>query len=148
MYCIVYSTGRQAHYFRMVTLKQRRKIKEWIHSRITLAVLFILVVLMVTPVWNMYERYDESERLLAETEERASEIRSQKERIERQIQFLESDLGQERELRQRFMAGREGEQVAVILESQESFEYEEEEEGADGFLQAVGSWIGGLFSVE
>ena len=100
----------------MVTLKTRRKIREWLSSRLAVGVLVVLFLLLVSPVWSMYRNYTESRELRSEAEREMEEITAQSERIEDEIRYLQSELGREDELRQRFTAGREGERVAIIFD--------------------------------
>lgn len=92
----------------------------------------------------MYRNYSESRELLYDSKERMETLVEQGERLERDIEYLESDLGKEAELRKRFGTGREGELMAVVMD----FEYKKKidlETPEEGFWQDIKERIKGIF---
>jgi len=128
----------------MFSLSTKRKLRRWFYSRSVLILLLILIVLISTPVIDMYRNYSESRELLYDSKERMETLVEQGERLERDIEYLESDLGKEAELRKRFGTGREGELMAVVMD----FEYKKKidlETPEEGFWQDIKERIKGIF---
>ncbi|MGM0628806.1 MAG: hypothetical protein ACQESA_00045 [Patescibacteria group bacterium] len=122
----------------------KRKIKEWVYSRVTLVALLILVGLMLFPVWNMYNNYSESKALLSGSVSKMEELKEEKHELERELDYLESDFGREAEIRRRFRTGKEGEVMAVIVEDEEK-DKNNEEKVEKGNWGRFSDWIKGLF---
>ncbi|MGM0482471.1 MAG: hypothetical protein ACQEP6_01230 [Patescibacteria group bacterium] len=123
----------------------KRKIKEWVYSRFALVSLLILVGLMLFPVWNMYKNYSESESMLSGSVAKMEELKEEKYELEKELDYLESDLGREAEIRKRFRTGKEGEVMAVIVEEEEGTQDGTEEE-KKGTWDRFSGWVKGLFN--
>ena len=126
----------------MFSLTTKRKVRAWGYSRLSLIFVLILVLLMVSSVWDMYRKYSESRDMLLDSRERMGALVVEKDEVEAVVEYLESDLGREAEIRRRFRTGREGERMVVIVED-EAAESEEEEEEPGGFWSSFKSWISG-----
>lgn len=130
----------------MFTLSSKRKLKKWVYSKISLVFLLFLVVLMFSPVLNMYKSYSESKEALSVLQSRMESIVSQKILLERDINYLKSDLGRESEIRRRFGTGKEGELMAFVIDSEskknlEKIETGEEETSWEKFK----NWLTNIF---
>ncbi|MFP4539668.1 MAG: hypothetical protein ACLFNN_01880 [Candidatus Paceibacterota bacterium] len=129
----------------MLQLTTKRKLKKWVWSRLSLVTLLLLVFLMFIPVWNMYNKYSESKGDHLAAKARMDELLSKKEKFESEIDYLESSLGKEAEVRS-FNAGKEGEQMAVIIEDERLEENDDlEDNKKEGFWKKVKGWFTSLF---
>ncbi|MEX0930985.1 MAG: septum formation initiator family protein [Candidatus Paceibacterota bacterium] len=90
------------------------------YSKITLVVLFFLCLLLMTSV---YERYT-IERKMAErrneVEEKLRILQDRKYGLEEKVQYLEAEEGIEAEIRKNFDVAREGEQVVIIVDNEQT----------------------------
>ncbi len=112
----------------MLTLSSKRKLKKWLYSKFSLVFLLILIILMFSPVFNMYKSYSESKGSLLGLEDSMESILSQQLLLEEDIDYLKSDLGRESEIRRRFGTGKEGELMAFVIENQSKKIIEKKEE--------------------
>lgn len=112
----------------MLTLSSKRKLKKWLYSKFSLVFLLILIILMFSPVLNMYKSYSESKGSLLGLEDSMESILSQQLLLEEDIDYLKSDLGRESEIRRRFGTGKEGELMAFVIENQSKKIIEKKEE--------------------
>jgi hypothetical protein len=128
----------------MLTLSRKRKLKKWLYSRYSLFFLLVLIVLMFTPVFNMYKSYSESKRSLLVLEDSMENILSQKLLLEEDIDYLKSDLGRESEIRRRFGTGKEGELMAFVIESESKKIVEKKEEEKNSW-EKLKNWLKEIF---
>jgi hypothetical protein len=100
----------------MFDFYQKRKIRALVNSRYTQGVLLLLVFMIG---WSAFVRYQiavemSDRRELAAHE--ASVLRSQKDALQEQVEYLSNERGIEAEMRRQFDVALEGEQVVVIVE--------------------------------
>ena len=103
----------------MLDFYQKRKLRSIMNSRWTQGILGVLAVIMLL---NAFERYTIADmmsgrRELVEME--AAALKSQKEALESQVQYLRDERGLEAEMRRQFDIALPGEEVVVILEDEE-----------------------------
>jgi cell division protein FtsB len=101
----------------MSRLKNRNKIRKIVYSWFTLFLLLIIVILLGRGVWNVYK----NENVSSYNEERSNEVyRKLEDRsnfLSSEIDALETDKGIETEIRDKFRVVKEGEQLAIIINS-------------------------------
>jgi len=100
----------------MFDFYQKRKIRALVNSRYTQGVLLLLVLLVG---WSAVVRYQiavemSDRRALAAQE--AQLLRSQKDALQEQVEYLSNERGIEAEMRRQFDVALDGEQVVVIVE--------------------------------
>lgn len=95
---------------------QRRKLRTALAAPITRILLFVLVLMMS---WSAYTRYkiaSDMEVRRASAERELNDLKTQKESLGKQVQYLKDDRGIEAEMRRQFDVALENEQVVVIVE--------------------------------
>lgn len=126
----------------MFEFYEKRRLKRLVYSKPVIGVLGILVMLACVPVYNVYTKFiDTFERKeavaaeLARVEHRESVLREE-------IERLDTPLGQEAEIRQKYELGKEGEQLIIIVEEPEEEKPEEisEEQEDRSRLRALLPW--------
>lgn len=102
----------------MFDFYQKRKLREVLNSRITQALLFVLIGLMGYSAYGRYEIAMEMQdrREVAEAEVQA--LQERKTELKERVDYLSSERGQEAELRRQFDVALPGEQVVVIVEEE------------------------------
>lgn len=83
-----------------------------------LAVLFLVVVVGVA-VWEVYGKEYESRLLRQQAEREANDLREQKDTLTAHLERLKTDRGKEAALRSQYGVAREGEELIVIVETQQ-----------------------------
>jgi len=101
----------------MFDFHEKRKIRNWIYSKFTIAVLMVLIGFLSVSVYERFsamrmiaEKRAEKERELQDLEVQASTLRAK-------LEYLEEGRGVEEELRSRFDVAKEGEQAVIIVEN-------------------------------
>jgi cell division protein FtsB len=106
----------------MFDFYQKRKIRSLVNSRYTQGVLLLLVLLIG---WSAFVRYQIAEEMSDRRELAAQEaalLRSQKDALQEQVEYLSNERGIEAEMRRQFDVALEGEQVVVIVEPEAGLE--------------------------
>lgn len=97
-------------------LHERRKLKRYLFSHITLAVLLILVVMLGWSVWGIAKKERETREKREELANERDVLIRRGEELGEAISGLKTAQGVEAELRQRFEVGAPGEKMIVIVD--------------------------------
>jgi cell division protein FtsB len=100
-------------------LKRRQKNRQRLYSKITIAGLALLLLLLVKPTWNIFQKSVESKRNLRNAERELAELEQRKTELESDIAYLKSEHGRDQEIRDKFGLAKEGETMVVIVRSEE-----------------------------
>ena len=86
------------------------------YSKITLAVLTVVVVLLLNSVWNIYTK-ERSTRLTRNNLEREFlALKEREELLRKEIERLKTTRGVEEEIRSKFEVSKDGENVMIIID--------------------------------
>lgn len=103
----------------MFDFHEKRKIRTWMYSKITIGVIFIFALILG---FNVIERFS-VERQMAdkrqEQEDALMELKNRAAALEGKVEHLRESRGVEEELRGRFDVAKEGERVVVIVGKEE-----------------------------
>ena len=103
----------------MFDLHEKRRMRSWLYSKVTIGVVLILCLLMAGSVYKRYQVEREMAERRAETEASLNALEDRAAAIQEKVDTLENQRGLEAEIRDRFDVAREGEQVVIILDSEE-----------------------------
>jgi len=125
----------------MSNFHQKRKIRKFLYSPLTIVPLVVIVFLLGTSVWSVYTKERETrikrDRQTAELE--ALEVRASA--LKTEIDRLGTERGREEEIRSKFEVAREGESVIVIVDPQKEVETEAEDVPREGFWGRIFNWF-------
>ena len=112
----------------MSRLKNKNKIKKVIYSWPVLVLLFLMILLVGKGVWGVYksEKISRQSRQLSGEEYKRLQDRS--DLISLEIEMLETEKGIEAEIRDKFRVVKEGEQLAIIINSADELKEQVKEE--------------------
>ncbi len=99
----------------MLEFKEKKKVRKLIYSKLVLFVLAIIFVLSVDGVWNMYQKHSETSQKAQEAEADLLSLREKESELEKRVEFLKTARGQDEEIRKKFMVGKAGEGVILIV---------------------------------
>ncbi|MEK7180039.1 MAG: septum formation initiator family protein [Patescibacteria group bacterium] len=88
-----------------------------VYSNIVLIVLFILAIFSLKGFFDVYRKQAESKRGLAETKREWTALSEREQVLTENIKDLETLRGVEEEIRNKFSVSKEGERMALIVES-------------------------------
>lgn len=100
----------------MKELYEQRKLKKIFHSRYTLIVLCIVIVLIFRGVFGVYEKHEKSKEILKRAQYDLALLQEREQSITRSMESLNTEYGKERELRDRFGVIKEGENIVIIVD--------------------------------
>lgn len=99
----------------MEHLRARQKIKKRIYSRTVQIILFVVLILLVRSTWKIYQKHEEAKRSREAAEKELIALQQSGEGLVQKIKELESQRGQDREIREKFGVAKEGEEVVFIV---------------------------------
>ncbi len=100
----------------MFDFHEKRRIKSWLYSHTSIAVLFVFIIFMSI---SILERFEKEREMAAKRAESAAELKQMRERaatLGAKVREAESQRGLEAEIRDRYDVAKEGEQVVVIVD--------------------------------
>lgn len=104
----------------MFDFYEKRKIRGLLYSKLTLGILLVLILLLGRSVYERYQVAQQMEEKRLETTAELNELEQRAAVLEGKVEYLEKDRGKEEELRGRFDAAKEGEQVVIIVDEEEN----------------------------
>lgn len=107
-------------YYHMFDFYEKRKIRGLLYSKLTLGILLVLILLLGRSVYERYQVAQQMEEKRLETTAELNELEQRAAVLEGKVEYLEKDRGKEEELRGRFDAAKEGEQVVIIVDEEEN----------------------------
>jgi len=101
----------------MSRLKNKNKINKVIYSWPVLILLLLIVSLIGKSVWGVYQSEKISRGNKQYSEEKYQELKNKSDLVISEIEMLETEKGIETEIRDKFRVVKEGEQLAIIINS-------------------------------
>ena len=104
----------------MLDFQQKRKIRNVAYNRITLIILFLLVLVFARSTWIVYQKQRVSEDMKNVSLTNVEELRLRNNELQSKIDRLETTPGVEEEIRLKFNVVKERENMVVIVENEDS----------------------------
>ncbi len=104
----------------MFDFQQKRKFRSILESRITWVLLLVLLGSVLVSAYDRYLIAREMAGRRAEAEAELAELKARQDDLKAEVDYLSNERGIEAEVRRQFDVAREGEQVVIILGSDES----------------------------
>ncbi len=98
----------------MLEFQKKKKIKNLIYSKLALILILFILFLFVKATVDFYQKEVESRNRKDRAQKELIDLQKRKEGLENRIKRLDSPVGVEEELRQRFDLVKEGEQTILI----------------------------------
>ena len=103
----------------MFDFHEKRKIRNLVYSKVTIAVLLILIGLLSLSVFERFMTLRDISAKRANKEVELAALQEREADLSNKVEYLKKGRGVEEELRNRFDVAREGEQVVVIVGEEE-----------------------------
>ncbi|MEK7460146.1 MAG: hypothetical protein AAB628_01200 [Patescibacteria group bacterium] len=100
----------------MIPFQERKKFRQIIYSKASIAVLLVFSVLIAHGAWKVHEKAIIAKAESGEAERTLSEMENRSKELEASLVRLKTDRGIEEEVRQKFAVARPGEEVVVIVD--------------------------------
>lgn len=104
----------------MLDFQQKRKIKSLAYNRVTLVILFIVVLLVMRSTWVVYKKKQSSQETRNLIQKNVEELRLRSEEIRQKISKLDTVTGIEEEIRLKFNVIKNDENVVIIVDEDNS----------------------------
>lgn len=101
----------------MLPFQERKKLRKFLYSKVTLVVLFVLVAFLARGAWGIYQKAVIARAEREEAAQGLSELQDRTRELKASIARLKSEQGLEEELRQKFTVARPGEEVVVVVDA-------------------------------
>ena len=108
----------------MLQFYQKRSLRGWLHTPVTLMILGLIILFMVSVVYERYSIEQEMMSKRAEAEAHLIQLEARRTELEKKVEYLSNDRGIEAEMRRNFDVARPGEQVVIILDDEKKPEVE------------------------
>ena len=101
----------------MLEFKKKQKIKKWLYSPWIIFILLFILLIGLDAVWNIYKKEQISKNNLVLAQQNLDKLKSRYDILKSDVDWLITPEGIEEEIRNKFSVVKEGEQVAIIVES-------------------------------
>lgn len=100
----------------MIDFQKKKKIRKIIYSPLFIFILLFIFVFMLRGVIKIYNKNTLTVNNLNQEKIEIDKLKEREERLNTSIEYLKTDQGVENEIRVKFRAVREGEEVSVIID--------------------------------
>ena len=104
----------------MLEFQEKRKVKRFMYSRITLVILLVIILLLLKSVWNVYEKESLTRDNLDKTASDLQGLKDREQMLSTEIDRLKTTSGTEAEIREKYGLVKPGEEVIVIVDKNSS----------------------------
>lgn len=103
----------------MFDFHEKRKIRSILYSKVTVLFLVLLTGLLSFSVYNRFTVAEDMKVKLEAKRAELEELQTRATLLESKVEYLENERGLEEELRSRFDVVKEGEQVIILVDTEE-----------------------------
>lgn len=100
----------------MHEFKEKQKARKMRYSKPVLTVLLVIFFLSLDGLWNIYQKHSEAYEKAKEAQFNLENLRGREAELEKKVAFLKTDRGREEEIRKKFMVGKQGEGVILVVD--------------------------------
>lgn len=126
----------------MIPFQERKKIRKILYSKMSLAVLAVLLFAVGRGAWSIHQKAGiaQAERDIAAHS--LSELESRNTELQASLARLKSDRGIEEEVRQKYTVARPGEDVVVVVDEKAKKSENGETSTGESWWQNIVSFFG------
>jgi len=99
----------------MFEFQEKRKMRRFLYSRVTLVLLVLLTVFLAKSVWSIYKKEDMARDNLDKTAAIFNSLQAREKTLSSEIVRLKTESGIEEEVREKYGLVKPGEEVIVIV---------------------------------
>jgi cell division protein FtsB len=131
----------------MFDFHEKRKMRTVLYSRPVVFVIMLVTVLLSFSAYNRYSVAKDMEQKLDVKKQELRELEERARHIESKVEYLADERGVEEELRNRFDAIREGEQVIILLDDADAEKKEVKQSESVDAVDTEESFLRSLWSI-
>lgn len=103
----------------MLDIQQKRKLRSFMYHKVTLSLLFLMVLVFIHSTWVVYKKKVESEELMNISKERVISLKEREVDLNQKISRLDTEVGIEEEIRSKFSVTKDNENMVVVVSREE-----------------------------
>jgi cell division protein FtsB len=100
----------------MMEFQEKRRLKRFLYSRITLICLLIIIFFLLIKVWDVYKKQALTRDYLAKTAASLESLQAREKMLSSEIERLNTEEGTEEEIREKYGLVKPGEEVIVVVD--------------------------------
>lgn len=124
----------------MMEFQEKRKLKSFMYSRVTILLLIVVIVWLAGSVWSVYKKQDMTKDNLSKVAASLEALQVRERMLSSEIEKLKTESGVEQEIREKYNLVKEGEEVIVVVNKEAD---SDSQLGSTqiGFWQKVLDWL-------
>lgn len=99
----------------MYDFQRKRNIRKFMYSPLVLIAMLVLFLILVSGVWGVYSKARISRLNLEREKTELAKLAVRQQKLSTSIEYLKTEQGVEDEIRTKFRAVKDGEKIAVII---------------------------------
>lgn len=119
----------------MKEFQRRRFLRNIVYSKITSFALLIVLVFVSYQTFNLYKKSRQAVWRNNKVEVELGKLNNRKDYLESEVARLNTDVGAEEELREKFQVAKPGEKVLIILDQKEDNQNDEKDADNKSFFK-------------
>ncbi len=100
----------------MHEFKEKKRVRKLIYSKPVLFALAVILLVSLEELWSIYGKYSEAYEKAQDAKADLERLQEKEAELEKKVAFLKTDRGKEEEIRKKFMVGKEGEGVILVVD--------------------------------
>ncbi len=104
----------------MLDFHQKRKVRSLIYNRVTLVVLFSMLMIVIHSTWVVYTKKVESQQMRDISQKNVDALKTRSIELQDKIDKLSTKQGVEEEVRSKFSVVKDNENMVIIVQDQSS----------------------------
>jgi len=113
----------------MLEFESKRKFKKRLYSKFTFLALLVILFFVMHGAWGIFQKQRMVSNELEKTEETLDQFNERKNELEEKLERINSNVGKEELLRDKYSVAKEGEKAVFILDLNKEEKIIVEEEG-------------------
>ncbi len=105
----------------MLEFQEKRRIKRFIYSKVTLVLLIVLVIFILNAVWKVYKKQDYTRDNLVKAAASLTSLKAREKMLSSEIERLKTENGIEEEIRAKYGLVKPGEEVIIVVDKDDNF---------------------------
>lgn len=102
----------------MLDFQQKRKIRSVAYNKVTLIILFLLILVMAHSTWTIYKKEQTSKEMKDISLQNVEELRARSEDLKSKVDTLKTNTGIEEEIRSKFNVTKDNESMVVVVDDE------------------------------
>ena len=124
----------------MLEFQEKIKIRKYLYSKVTLALLVIIILFLLNGVWKLYQKKDLTKDNLSKTASMLENLQAREKMLSSEIERLKTVNGTEAEVRDKYGLVKPGEEVIVVVDKDDSAN-SNNTTSTVGFWQRIVNWF-------